>query len=608
MVCMDGVKILLVEDESIEALDIKRTLESFGYNIPYVASTGEEAVEKAREIIPDLILMDIILKGDTNGIEAVKQIKNLNIPVVYLTAHSEEITFQKALKTGPYGYVLKPFNRNELKYSIEMALFKHRMEQELKESNDKFKLLTETIDDIIYVIDLKNQKISYISSAVEKITGWNKESFYEDSDLWMEMILPEDRPRIRSYVSKIIGEKKGESEFNTKKLNYRIQTKDGKVKWLSESFKIIFDENEEALQVIGHAADVTQEKESEKRYKESEKKYRTLFEFNPDYTILVALNGNILDVNDAAADFMGLTKDDLIGKKFGDIELFPEEDVRLHMGKFSQALKGQEVEPYQYPIIDKNGVRRWAEAKVVPLKLNDDINSILVIATDITDRKNATDKLKSSLKEKEVLINEIHHRVKNNMQIISSLLNLQKQHVIDDEVAVDVLKESQNRIRAMAMIQEKLYQSDDFSHIKFYEYIESVVSDLFYSYNIHKDQVKLRVKVEDIYLNMETGIPCGLIISELVSNSLKHAFPDGRKGEVCISLKISGDEYELIVSDNGIGLPENIDYKNTDSLGLQLVNNLVNQLDGKITLERGQGTKFKISFKKLKYKIYKELD
>ncbi len=304
------------------------------------------------------------------------------------------------------------------------------------------------------------------------------------------------------------------------------------------------------------------------------KKNTELFlNFNPDYTILVALNGNILDVNDAAADFMGLTKDYLIGKKFGDIELFPEEDVRLHMGKFSQALKGQEVEPYQYPIIDKNGVRRWAEAKVVPLKLNDDINSILVIATDITDRKNATDKLKSSLKEKEVLINEIHHRVKNNMQIISSLLNLQKQHVIDDEGAVDVLKESQNRIRAMAMIQEKLYQSDDFSHIKFYEYIESVVSDLFYSHNIHKDQVKLKVKVEDICLNMETGIPCGLIISELVSNSLKHAFPDGRKGEVCISLKFSGDEYKLIVSDNGIGLPENIDYKNTDSLGLQLVNN-----------------------------------
>jgi len=593
------VKILLVEDESIEALDIKRTLESFGYDVPYVASSGEDAIEKAREIIPDLILMDIVLKGKTTGIEAVNQIKYLNIPVIYVTAHSEEVTFQKALKTGPYGYVLKPFNRNELKYTIEMALFKHQMEDELKESNSKFRLLTETLDDIIYMVDLKKQKIIYISSAVEEITGWEKESFYENQDQWMGMILPEDRHQVISYISEIVGESKGEGEDNKKKLEYRIKTKDGKVKCLSEVFKVIYGEKGDSLQVIGHATDVTHDKKSEKKYKESEKRYRTLFEFNPDYTILVGLNGVILDVNNAAADFMGLSKENLINKNFGEIELFPEEDVSLHVGKFSRALSGENVEPYQYQIFDKNGVRRWAEARIVPLKFNGDLNSILIIATDVTGQKNATDKLKSSLKEKEVLINEIHHRVKNNMQIISSLLNLQKQHIADDKVAVDVLNESQNRIRAMAMIQEKLYQSEDFSHVKFDEYIESLVSDLFYSYNIHKDQVKLKVNVENIKLNIDTGIPCGLIINELVSNSLKHAFPGKRKGEVCVSLKTYDDDYELIVSDNGIGLPDDIDYKNTDGLGLQLVNNLVNQMDGVIDLDRSQGTKFTISFKKL---------
>jgi Signal transduction histidine kinase len=233
------------------------------------------------------------------------------------------------------------------------------------------------------------------------------------------------------------------------------------------------------------------------------------------------------------------------------------------------------------------------------------INSILIIDTDITDRKNATDKLKSSLNEKKVLIKEIHHRVKNNMQIISSLLNLQSQHLKDDEkVAATVLKESQNRVRSMAMIHEKLYQSKDFTHIRFEDYIKRLLSDLFYSYNTSSDQVKLVVDVEDVNLNMETAVPCGLIISELFSNSLKYAFPEGRVGEIKVSLKQETDDqrFVLTVADDGVGLPPDLDFKNTMTLGLELVNNLTKQIDGEIELDRSHGTEFKIRFNELEYK------
>jgi two-component sensor histidine kinase len=163
------------------------------------------------------------------------------------------------------------------------------------------------------------------------------------------------------------------------------------------------------------------------------------------------------------------------------------------------------------------------------------------------------------------------------------------------------LKESQNRVRSMAIIHDKLYQSNDFTKIDLSEYIKSLVNGLFYSYSI-EDHINSSIDVDDVLLNIETAVPFGLILNELISNSLKHGFPERRSGELYISLKFVDDKYELIVGDTGIGFPEDIDFKKTDSLGLQLVNNLVNQIDGEIELNKSHGTEYKIIFKELKYK------
>lgn len=210
------------------------------------------------------------------------------------------------------------------------------------------------------------------------------------------------------------------------------------------------------------------------------------------------------------------------------------------------------------------------------------------------------DKIKRSLKEKEILLKEIHHRVKNNMQIISSMLSLQSSYLKDKD-AIHALKECQGRIMSMAMIHENLYQSDTLTGIKFADYINRLTKDLFHTYNIDSERIKINIDADEIILDIDTAIPCGLIINEVVTNSIKHAFPDDAEGEIYIQMQQNPEGYNLSLKDNGIGLPENLNINNTTTLGLLLVNSLVRQLEGILEVKRNQGTIFLISFKKLEY-------
>ena len=214
-----------------------------------------------------------------------------------------------------------------------------------------------------------------------------------------------------------------------------------------------------------------------------------------------------------------------------------------------------------------------------------------------------TAKTEASLKEKEVLLREIHHRVKNNMQVISSLLRLQSRNV-KDEQQIEMLKESQNRIKAMALIHEKLYRSKDLANIDFNDYIKNLVNDLFISYKVSTGKITMKMNIEAVSFGIDTAIPCGLIVNELVSNSLKYAFPKGKDGEIKISLRtLEEGDIELIVSDNGVSIPKDLDFRNTESLGLRLITNLTEkQLQGKVELNRNKGTEFQIKFKEAKYK------
>jgi len=214
----------------------------------------------------------------------------------------------------------------------------------------------------------------------------------------------------------------------------------------------------------------------------------------------------------------------------------------------------------------------------------------------LQDRKSAGEIIQASLREKEVLLREIHHRVKNNMQVISSLFNLQAGHTLNVECR-EILKEGQNRLRAMSLVHEKLYQSRDLSKIDLPGYIQSLTAHLFHVDLVDPDQVRLETDFEDVVLDINSAIPCGLILNELISNALKHAFPEKRKGILKIRLKRRTDgSVELRVADDGIGFPEGLDFRQAESFGLQIVNLLVGQLNAAFELERGSGTAFTVTF------------
>jgi two-component sensor histidine kinase len=213
-------------------------------------------------------------------------------------------------------------------------------------------------------------------------------------------------------------------------------------------------------------------------------------------------------------------------------------------------------------------------------------------------------RMQASLKDKDVLLKEVYHRVKNNMQFILSLLNLQSSYV-KDERAREMLKNCQHRIRSMQLVHERMYQSKESGKIEFAWYIRSLVAYLFHSYSVEPRLISLKTELEDVLLDINTAIPCGLIINELLSNSLKHAFPRNKyqgKGEKLsreVHIKLSSNGHGLItlvVSDNGVGLPEELDLLKTETMGLKLVKDLVDQLNGTLILQRKGGTEFKISF------------
>lgn len=209
------------------------------------------------------------------------------------------------------------------------------------------------------------------------------------------------------------------------------------------------------------------------------------------------------------------------------------------------------------------------------------------------------EQIRASLREKEILLGEIHHRVKNNLQIISSLLNLQARYIKDEKI-LNMFKESQSRINSMALIHERLYRSKDLVKINFPEYVRSLAAGLFSSYSVSSDDVTLEIDIKDVELDLDLAISCGLVLNELLSNALKYAFPNGRKGKIKVSLyEVNGNEVELVVGDNGIGLPEVFDFQKTESLGFQIIITLVEgQLEGKIELNKTEGTEFRIKFKK----------
>ena len=340
--------------------------------------------------------------------------------------------------------------------------------------------------------------------------------------------------------------------------------------------------------------ELAERKQAEEALRESEEKYRSLVESTEDSIYLVDRECRYLFVNEKHLSRFGLPLDKVIGRPYA--EFHSEEETKEFDKKVKRVFETGTSLSYEYRSQRHGG---YFIRTLSPIKEPDArVSAVTVVSKDITARKQAEEKIQASLKEKEVLLREIHHRVKNNMQVISSLLNLQSMHIKDKE-ALEMFKESQDRIRAMSLIHEKLYRSEDLARIEFSDYVRDLTRHIFTTYRAISPLVSLDTDIGDTLLDITTAIPCGLIINELVSNSLRHAFPEARKGKITITLHSpKTNDYKLIVSDDGIGIPEDMDIRKTESLGLQLVTILAeDQLQGQISLDRAKGTTFQITWR-----------
>ena len=317
-------------------------------------------------------------------------------------------------------------------------------------------------------------------------------------------------------------------------------------------------------------------------------------------SIIIIEGDKFLYANRYTETLMGFSPTELINMNFWDV-VHPEfREMVKQRGLARQ--RGEEVPTaYEFKILTKSKEEKWVQTSAA-LTDFEGRKCTLAIVFDITEKKKSEEALKRSLNEKEILLKEIHHRVKNNLQIVTSLLKLQSSYVGDENIK-KLFKESQNRVHSMALIHQKLYQTKDLSHIDFGEYTETVVKYLQHSYGILQDKVMIKIDVQNSVMSIDNAIPAGLIINELVSNSLKHAFPEDRKGNIFINIAYDtfNKEYWLVIRDDGIGIQKDFDVKSSTSFGLKLVSTLVDQMSGKIELVSKGGCEYRITFKSADY-------
>jgi PAS domain S-box-containing protein len=841
-----------------------------------VASSGEEAIKMALEKKPDIVILDIVLKGNLDGIDAAQEIKNvLNIPIIYLTAFADENTMDRAMSTEPKNYILKPFDDNELRFALEMSVYRNKIENQLKKTQNYLELITENMLDIVGQLDTKGVFL-YVSPSIKKLLGYETSQIVGNSIF--EFVHPEDLEMTLNCFNKCLETGKPE------KIRKRVKTSTGNYKWIETMGSPISDDLNQISGAVISCRDIDDQINIEEELKSALNYSRNLIEVSLDPMVTISENGEIMDVNSATEDSTGLSREDLIGTDFSQYFTDPEKamkgyqktlfygslkDYSLTMRHISGRTmdvsfnasvyrnRGGEVEgifaaarnitklkkannalklserhfrslienaldvimvlnhqgdiTYASPSVEKvfgykvheflgfnifdfihnndsprlnnaltedirssgsnvdfevrcqhengqwlncqmvaqnlikdpavrgivlnirditprkeaekarndleemystlitaspdgfiatdlegkityvsekaafmmgwgdgkklvsdtifdilipdekdlfrknmemvmrNGALRNIEHKAskkygetfvaemnMALTQDSDGNpkGLIVTIRDVTYRKKMEKKIKSSLKEKEILLKEVHHRVKNNMQVISSLIGLQSEQVHDKKTR-EMFEDSKNRIRSMALIHEKLYGSEGMEKVDFSEYVKSLTESLENSYN--KNNIDIIIDVEDVLMDIDQAITCGLILNELISNSLKYAFPEqtvldnysqskldeinsneeidsesettlnqGSNSSfimplenpiISVAVCSRGDEVVMYVEDNGVGLPEGLDFEETESLGLQIVCTLVAQLEGNINLDSNEGTRFIIKFK-----------
>jgi two-component system, sensor histidine kinase PdtaS len=485
----------------------------------------------------------------------------------------------------------KKFDTNQIQFQAD--------DKAINEIDELSSILINKMLDAVVIIDF-NGIILYYNKTAADLVGYENESITGHNV--MEFVHPDYRRAVLDHVELVKVDKGG--FFG----EYKILSKKGDEKWVEGLGTKITFKGKSAN--IVNLRDITQRKKTEKALHERDVLLNNLLHASPIPTFVINLNHEVIYWNKALEKYSDIKTEEIIGTKnhwkafYGHkrpclVDLLVEDDIEEINKWYGEWAKSKLVDDaYEatdfFQEIGENGTWLYFTASTIKDSPGDIVGAVETLE-DINDSKVAEEQIKESLKEKVLLLREIHHRVKNNLQIISSLLGLQS-HCIEDKNTIELLKDSQNRVKSMALLHEKLYASESLARIDIHDYIMTLVNHLNSVYGEVPARVDMKLDIEDILLEVDTAIPCGLVINELVSNSLKHAFPNERTGKIGINLRSEDNDYILTVKDDGVGIPEEIDFENTQTLGLRLVKILVEQLNGTIELTKYRGTIFKIFF------------
>ena len=456
-------------------------------------------------------------------------------------------------------------------------------------------LLNSAIASIVRLrlFDDRTWEYDFWSVGCEAVFGYTAQELIQDRQLWFSRIPQADLDAvIEPSWERMYSERTFRNE-------YRFRHKDGSLRWISGVIKSQRHEAANCWVVTVVDTDISDRKRIEAALWESEARLLHLISTSPAviYTCEATGDYNLTYISNNITDYLGFKPEDFLSQpQLWQTRLHPE-DLSILL-EVRSALFQQGFQISEYRLRHQDGSYRWVNDQIRLLRDQaGNPKEMIGCILDITDRKQAEEKLKASLQEKEILLQEIHHRVKNNLQIISSLLYLQA-HAIEDQRACSALQESRNRVESMALVHESLYQTRDFNQIDFVGYVRRLAKHLLNSYLPEPKAISFRAEIHpDVKLSLKQALPCGLIINELVSNALKHRFRDQATGHIGVLLEPRADHWlSLVVSHSGDSFPADFNLQQPQSMGLELVKALCRQLKGALELERGEGTTFKICF------------
>ncbi len=589
------LRVLIVEDSEDDALLLVRHLERAGYEVAFERVEDAAAWESALERrVWDIVIADYQVPG-FGGLAALRLFreKGLDQPFIIVSGVVGEDTVVETMKAGAHDYLLKnnlirlvPAIERELR-EAEVRRERKRAEQAVVESRNYLDKIINSVADPIFVKDRQHRWV-LINDALCGFMGHNRNELLWKSDY---DFFPKNEADVFWSKDEIVfttaRENINEEQFtDAKGIVHTISTK-----------RTLYTDEKGEIFIVGIMRDITEIKTTEEALRQSREKYRRIVDTANEGVLAIDENHRISFVNARMTEMLGYQGEKMTGREVESF-FFPE-DLPDHQYRMQNRRRGIS-EHYERRWRRKDGEAVWTIVSATPIFDSDRrFRGSFAMLADITERKRAEEKLRAMLREKEILLKEIHHRVKNNMQLIVSLLNMQSKNIENEEL-LRYFNECKNRIWAMSLIHQKLYQSENFSGIDLPEYIKTLAAELRRVYRQTIPEVDFSMDAEEITISIENAIPCSLIANEIMTNSLKHAFPPGWNGkaELRVSIHESRDGIvDLILKDNGIGILPEIEPGATDTLGLTLIDILSRQIGGRCAIDRENGTKYTITFK-----------